>query len=341
MKKEWDQKNAPAGRTLIFCDPEEEYAQLMTEYLKKQKDLPWELHTYTDVQELLNAGEEPMSILLVAESAYCRELMQLEPIRLVVLSESGLMRWEDLCYVDKYQQADEVLRFLLDAYLEIADTSLPRLQKNLNTVFIGNYSPVRRGMQTSLALTFSQLLAREHAVLYLNFEHYAGIPELVPNAGAYDLADLLYFLDADKEKFRLRLQSIRKRIGSLDYVPPMKSGQNLLTVTEAEWIGLFRKIAELGEYEYVILDLSESMQGLFQLLRLCKKVYTVTREDRIAQSKLLQYEQLLSLCEFEDVLEKTQRLSLTHIRKLPEDLEQLTKSDLAVLAEKLLADITA
>ena len=339
MKKEIKQALENVGRTLILCDKEEEYAQLMTEYLKKQKDLPWEMRTYTDVQELLKTEGEGIAILVVAESAYCEELLNLAPARIVVLNESGLMRWENLYYVDKYQQADEVLRFLMEAYLEIVDTSLPRLQKNCGTVFIGNYSPVRRGMQTSLALTVSQLLAKEHATLYLNFEHYAGLAELVADTQTYDLADLLYFLDAEKEKFRLRLQSMLKHIGDLDYVPPMKSGQNLLTITEAEWLKLFQKIVELGEYEFVILDLSESMQGLFQILRLCKRIYTVTREDRIAKSKLLQYEQLLAVCDYNDVLDKTKQLSLTHIRRLPESLELLTRGELADLAQKLIEEI--
>ena len=30
---------------MALCDTEEEYAQLMTEFLRKHKDLPWELHT--------------------------------------------------------------------------------------------------------------------------------------------------------------------------------------------------------------------------------------------------------------------------------------------------------
>ena len=339
MKKQVNQERETVGKVLVLCDTEEEYAQLMTEYLKRQKNLPWEVRTYTDIQKLLKEEKETVAILVVAESAYCEELQQLPTARFVILNESGLMRWENLYYVDKYQQAEEVLRFLMEVYLEIADTSLPRLQKNCGTVFIGNYSPVRRGMQTSLALTVSQLLAIEHSTLYLNFEHYAGLGELMADTQAYDLADLLYFLDADKEKFRLRLQSMLKHIGNLDYVPPMKSGQNLLTVTEAEWLKLFHKIVELGEYEYVILDLSESMQGLFQILRLCKRVYTVTREDRIAKSKLLQYEQLLALCDCNDVLDKTKQLSLTHIRRLPDSLEQLTRGELADLAQKLIEEI--
>ena len=339
MKEMIKQKSVPDGRMLVLCDTEEEYAQLMTDYLQKQKDLPWVLRTYTDVQELLNEGLDAVTLLVVAESAYTEEFRQLAPSRLVVLNESGIMRWENLSYVDKYQKAEDVLRYLLEIYMEIADNPLPRLQKNCKTVFIGNYSPVHRSMQTSIALTLSQLLAKDHATLYLNFEHYAGLPDLVPNTLTHDIADLLYFLEADQEKFRLRLQTMIKHIGQLDYVPPMKSGQNLLTVTAAEWLGFFQKIEELGEYEYVVLDLSESMQGLFQILRLCRRIFTTTREDRIAQSKLLQYEQLLSLCEYEDVLEKTKRLSLCHIRRLPEELEQLTKGDLAELARGLIDEI--
>lgn len=326
-------------KILALYDTEEEYAQLMTEFLKRHKDLPWKVHTYTSADELLKREKTPFELLVVSESAYCEELQLLEPLRIVVLNESGVVRWENIPCVDKYQQAEEVLKCLLEVYMEAADTRLPRLKRNCNTTFIGSYSPVRRSMQTSFALTVGQILAREHSTLYLNFEHYVGIAELLPDMQTLDMADLLYFLNAEKEKFRLRLQTMLKHVGNLDYIPPMKSGQNLLTVTALEWMGLLQKIEELGEYEYVILDLTESMQGLFEILRMCKKVFTMTKEDRIAESKLLQYEQLLSLYEYEDVLEKTQRVSIPQIQRLPEELEQLTRGDLAALASSLLKGV--
>lgn len=328
------------GNVMALCDTEEEYARLMTEFLRRHKDLPWELHTYTSVKELLEQEQYcPIAMLVVAESAYSEELQKLQPGRTVVLNESGVLRWKEVPCVDKYQQAEEVLRYLLAVYMEIADVQLPRLRKNSKVVFIGNYSPVRRCMQTSFALTMSQLLAQEHRTLYLNFEHYAGIAELLPDTRDFDLADLLYFLNAEQDKFRLRIQTMLRHKGNLDYIPPMKAGQNLLTVTSAEWLGLLQKIEELGEYEYVILDLSESMQGLFDILRLCRHIFTLIREDRIARSKLLQYEQILSLYEYEDLLDKTKRVSLSHIRKLPDELEQYTKGDLADMVKELLKEL--
>lgn len=284
-------------------------------------------------------------MLVVAETAYCQEVRVICAHSPVVLSESGLMKWENVVYVDKYQEADEVLKHLLGVYMEHAEEKLPGLPVipkqtgNHKMKLIGNYSPVRRCMQTSFAMTMSQILAREHPTLYLNLEHYAGLAELLPDMQTLDIADLLYFLNAEKDKFRLRMQTMLKHKGGLDYIPPMKAGQNLLAVTAEEWLGLLQKIEELGEYEYVVLDLSESMQGLFEILRLCTRVYTLTKEDRIAKSKLLQYEQVLSLYEYQDVLDKTKRVSLSHIHRLPDELEQLTKGDLADYVKSLLKSL--
>lgn len=328
-----------AEEVMVLCDAEEEYAQLMTEFLNKHKNLPWKLHTYTSVNDLLRGEKGEINMLVVAESTYCEKLEALAPKRLVVLGESGVVRWEKLPCVDKYQEAEEVLKCLIEIYMEIADVQLPGLQKGCRTTFIGNYSPVRRCMQTSFALTMSQMLAQEHSTLYLSFEHYAGMSELVPDMRSYDMADLLYFMNADKDKFRFRMQTMLKHVGNLAYIPPMKSGQNLLSIPGKEWLGFLQRIAELGEYEYVVLDLSESMQGLFEILRLCRMVYTLVREDRMAKSKMLQYEQVLALYEYEDVLEKTKRLCLSHIRKLPEDLEQLTKGELADLVRGLIEEL--
>lgn len=315
---------------LALCDTEEEYAQLMTDFLRKHKEIPWEIHTYTSQSELMKGEEQgAVTMLVVAESAYTEEMKTLQPGRIVVLNESGMVRWDRVHNVNKYQQAELVLKALLEIYVEIADVQLPMIRAESGTCFLGIYSPVRRCLQTTFALTMSQMLAVRYRTLYLNFEHYAGITELLPDTQTRDLADLLYFLTTEQGKFRLRFQTILQRKGELDYVPPMKTGQNLLSVTPVEWQSLLQKISELDEYEYVVLDLTENMQGLFDILRMCAKVFTLTREDRMAQSKLMQYEQLLAWYNYEDVLDKTEKFAVPKLCRVPEELEQYTRGDLA------------
>jgi hypothetical protein len=183
------------------------------------------------------------------------------------------------------------------------------------------------------------MLAAEHRTLYLNFEHYAGLMTLLPDSSSRDLADLLYFLSADKEKFMLRMQTIVRQNGDLYYVPAMKSGQNLLSVTEGEWRNLFKRIEESGEYEYVILDLTESMQGLLGIMRSCSVIFTMTADDKTAADKMTQYEQVLALYEYPDVLEKTRKCNVPRIRRIPEEPEQYTKGELAEYVRKQMEDI--
>ena len=71
---------------LALCDGEEEYARLMTEYMQHQQ-LPWVIHTYTDVEKLLESEKE-VDLLVVAESTYQEELGTLRPKRMIILNES-------------------------------------------------------------------------------------------------------------------------------------------------------------------------------------------------------------------------------------------------------------
>ena len=325
---------------LVLCDREEEYAQLMTEFIRTHKEVPWKVHTYTDVEELLHRERDcPIDVMAVSESTYQEKLAVLRPARTVILNESGVRQWEDFVNVNKYQQAQNVLQSLLEVYLEIADVVLPGLQRNGKVKFVGLYSPVRRCRQTTFALTLAQMLASSNRTLYLNFEHYVGVSELGAQATGRDLADLLYFLMADDTKFKIRLQTIVKQIGKLDYVPPMKSGQNLLAVKPAEWSKLLQRIALLGEYEVVILDLSESMQGLFDLLRQCHKIFTLTGEDRVAQGKLEEYERLLASYEYKDVLEKTCKCTVPKVRRVPEEVEQYTRGEMADFVRSMIGEL--
>ncbi len=325
---------------LVLCDREEEYAQLMTEFIRTHKEVPWKVHTYTDVEELLRQEQDcPIDVMAVSERTYQDKLSSLRPGRTVILNESGLKQWEEFVNVDKYQQAQNVLQSLLEVYLEIADIALPGMQRSDKVRFVGLYSPVRRCRQTTFALTLAQMLAVSHKTLYLNFEHYVGLSELGAETGERDLADLLYFLMTEDAKFKIRLQTIVRQVGNLDYVPPMKSGQNLLSVQPGEWTRLLQRIALLGEYEVVILDLSESMQGLFDLLRLCDKVFTLMGEDRIAQGKLAEYEQLLVSYEYKDVLEKTCKCVVPKVRRVPEEVEQYTRGELADFVKIMIREL--
>ncbi len=330
--------------TLLICDEEEEYTRLMAEYVLKQKGLRWKVRAYTDLDELLRQegtveGQEG-DILLLSENALKKKVPSLIAKCTVLLSENGREAIPEQGYacIFKYQGADEVIRELLDIYAATGN-GLPMVTVAGKSKVLAFYSPVHRCLQTTLALALGQRLAQKGRVLYLNFEYHAGMAGILPDGQGRDLADLVYFLNAEGEKFRLRLNSITRWYGALEYIPPMKVGQNLPCISREEWQRLIRRLDEEGEYDYLILDMSESMQGLYEILRSSSQVVTICRKDRMSTLKLTHYEQQLEMQCYKDVLDKTIKISLPFVRDLPEGPQEYTKGELSECVNALLQDI--
>ncbi len=326
-------------KILALCDSEKDYLESLTTYIKERNELPLEIHTYSGTDKLLEFGrKEKIELLVVAESDFTYEVAGLETGKTLLLNESGTLRGENVRNIDKYQKVEKVWQELVDSYAELADEKGRKLTGKEAAKIIGLYSPVRRCLQTSFALTLGQALAEEKKVLYISFEHYAGWNQLLEKNVRGDLAALMYFLKEPDERFFCRLQSMTLKIGQMFYIPPAYAGQNLIYVKAAEWQELIMRIARLGGYDYLILDLSESIQGTYELLRCCDRIYTIIREDEQARAKLAQYEELLCAYDFEDVLEKTKKKVLPQFTRLPERIEQYTRGELADYIRKLVKE---
>jgi len=109
----------------------------------------------------------------------------------------------------------------------------------------------------------------------------------------------------------------------------MRCQLDLISITQREWKQLLYEIEVCTEYEYLLLDLSDSIQGLYEILRNCDRIYTMTAEDGFAMAKMDQYEKMLKQCQYEDVLEKTEKCNIPQITYLPKQLERLTATELA------------
>lgn len=331
-------------KILALCDREGPYAAKMGEYLSSRKELPFEVYTYTEPGKLAALGQrEEIRMLVVAESAYTYEVSTIPAGQTVLLEENGEVAREDIYRVDKYQEADLIYRQIMACYLEKEEPERACRQENIQSAFgaqiIGFYSPVKRCLQTSLALTLGQALSGRGRTLYISFEYYAGWNGLLRQEGRADLSDLICFQEEDGERFRCRLRLTEQKLEGLYYIPPVYAGQNLLYITAAQWQHLLEKITREGDYDYILLDLGDGIQGLYELLRMCSHIYTIIGEDTTAANKVAQYEHLLRMQDGEDVLERTTKRLLPRFRNLSGEMEQYTKGELADYVRQMLEEL--
>ncbi len=180
---------------------------------------------------------------------------------------------------------------------------------------IGIYSPVHRIGKTRFALRLGKQLSQTASVLYLNLEDYCGNPESFPEKNGQTLEDLLYYMRQDNMNLGLKLSTMIGQIENLDYLAPIRHHQDLCSVQSSEWLELFNMLLEKSIYQVLILDLGDCIDGLYEVLKHCTKVYTPYLEEPTAKVKLAQYEEDLRSSGYGDILRHTVRRRIKSVRK--------------------------
>lgn len=194
----------------------------------------------------------------------------------------------------KYRSAREIVREVMSLYGAKRE-GIPAEEKILKPVckVIGIYSPVSRCYKTTFALVLGQILAREKPTLYLNFEEFSGLGDLLYEHQGGSISDVIYMMRQGERDLIGKVAALVGHAASLDFVPPSISGQELRGVTPEEWHELIREIADRSSYEAVVLDLGSGLGHLDDLLTECDVIYVPVRGDFFSGSKLTAFEKFL------------------------------------------------
>lgn len=321
---------------LAICDSEQTYAYRLMDALSRMADFPFELLTFTSDEKLQESlRDNAVQVLLIAQADFRDEMKAWAP-HIILLWEDPAAARADLPGISKYTSVIRIMKKITETAAE-AGAVLPLSRTDHPVHFLGFYTPVGRSLQTTLAFVTGQLLARSYKVLYLNFERFSGLESVLSRSFSSDFSDLLYYLPEAEEDFLRHLYQAAEPVNGMEAVPPALSGADILKTDAEEWRRLL-EFLQGSRYDYVILDLSDCIQGLFTFLRSCSRVYTIVKEDHFAAAKLFQYEEELRRRGYEDVLQKTKKCRLPVFTRLPGDFNHLMGSELARFAERMLAE---
>ncbi|MBD5547669.1 MAG: hypothetical protein HDQ97_09755 [Lachnospiraceae bacterium] len=316
---------------LAIFDSEERYAYRLMEFISGKTNLPFEVYVFTDGNRFFSCSKiKDIECLLISESAYKQEVETLNIPHIIILSESGENLNKALHHINKYQSCETILHEVMAYYSDKSKTVPAALRTGLKKMkIIGVYTPVGRCLQTTFSLTLGQMLAKSCKTLYLNFEIYSGFARMMSKNFDSDISDLMYYFSCAREKLAYRMESMIETVNGLDFIPPADIYQNLAGIRGNQWIDLFQEIEKSSEYEYMILDLSDGILDLWDVLRECDYIYTISREDGAALAKIEQYEKALESMDYGDITARTTKWKLPIFKQLPVHFEELTYGELA------------
>ncbi len=325
---------------IAILDDEVHYACHLMEYLNRSGSLPCEACVFTAADKLLSWNRrESVALLLVAESEFDGTVSEAGFPDVLVLNESDCFLGDEIHSISKYQSMTHIEQYILREFFADREIGSGGIRHRQPMQIIGLYSPIHHCLQTTFALTMGQLLAkRPGEALYLNFESYCGFEHVLERSFRGSVGDLLFYNECARDKFAGQLKKMTENLGTLDFIPAMRSFTEMKAVGASQWISLFTAIERVTDYRYLILDLTELTDGLFEILRCCSVVYTIGRPDRVSEAKMVQYELLLKTMDFQDVYARTRKVRLPVFHKLPARIDYLTHGELAQYIRQLLKE---
>ena len=322
---------------LAIADEDNEFIEKFNNYFLERYSNFFECHSFTETETLLNFGlGRHISVLLIDSGLYDPDIGRLKAEKVFLLDEEDGF-FDDSGYVrkiDRFRSADSIIREVLKECAESSE------RKNIAS-FTGNtklytvFSPVSRSLKTTLAICISQILSDKGRTLFISTEPFSGFNQLFIKKYEEDLSDLLLYMKGGGSNFRLRLQSTVDTSEGFDYIPPAMMGEDICSVENELWIRLIEEAGKSG-YESIVLDCGSYIGGLFEILKKSSRIFLPTRPDLISKAKLNQFEALLHISGYEDVLASIEKLKLPFFENLPAVSCDMRNCELGKYVERML-----
>ncbi len=294
-------------RNLVICDCEFPYVHYLMENILEKKEPTLRVFICTSwdkVVELMKT--KAIHILLMDESyLYVPESELSDIARIVVLAHTkGETQVREHQAVYKYQHIDRILAEIFEE-TGIFSRTRTKMQRRLAV-----YSPIGRCGKTTFAIALGKELAKSGKTLYLNLDTYPGNEIFQREEGLLNLGDMIFYLKQEHTNPGLRLAAMVLQEESLEYLLPIPLSVDLKEVSVEDWLMLLDWLEKDSQYEHILLDIGEGVQGVFDILEKCDRIYMPILQDEVSQQKVACYEKNLSLLSLGSLEKKTSKMVL-------------------------------
>lgn len=294
------------ARQFAICDSDNSYLRMLQAYLQKKNPADFEILTFNTIDGAIDASrEEAFEILLVGEDIYDTDVINVKASKIFILQEDGLKGIKGYSMIAKYQSMERMIAQVLEEFaLDDSCNSVRRCGRN-QTTLLSFYAPDRHRGQSVSALGAAQILAdMGYQVLYINLLPFTGFEELLRTEYEADVTDFLYFILNHSDKLLYKLDSLKRCVHGVDYLPPALDYADLLAIGRSEWQSMMDLLLYSSDYTHIVMDLSEICQGFYDMLERSDHAYILTDKSAVYGSAMQShFMSLLKVKDYGKILE--------------------------------------
>ena len=303
--------------TLAIYDEDEAYANNLLEYISNKQGAVLDVIAFTNRDDLEKYCKDcHVDVLLISDRQMAEEITGWN-IEKIILLNSGDIFSENEGYLSlyKYQSTDNIIREVLNYFVDInLDRNATNLVNNRSRL-IGVYSPYCSHIQSVWAFTLGRVLANEQKTLFISLKEYSTLEKLLGETNDNDISDLVYFFRQNPSIVPIKLQAIKNSIDNMDYVMPMKYFEDLENISKQQWISFIDMLANIDCYECIVVELGNKLKGALDILEMCDRKYMPTEQGDFVWMEQQIFEEYLLKTGREELIEKIDTV------EIPKDIE--------------------
>lgn len=255
---------------LTICDSNQFYARKLSEFINSRKGYPFLARYCNSIEEckqMIHSGKADIILSNMENYEKMKDEVDSERVIVMLDSKEGV---DGNNRIYKYQNCDVVLKEILKMASSIEDINV-YINRSTTMKVIAVYTPNDSRIATSIALDIGKLLSGRASTLFISLDGMSVIPDITGIEFDMDMSDLFCENMTEGGLSNAIISSVR-RLGNMDILPIMHNYQDMASVTNEEWKNFIRDIERKSDYEYVVIDLTESVRNLFDILKLANYI---------------------------------------------------------------------
>lgn len=314
------------SKRLVICSRQKRYAACLAEHIANRRDLAVQLTVCTSIEKLNFLEEKQIVHILLIDAIipYSRRRETRARKRFVLTEGRCLDLGEEEKAIYRYQSATQIIAEILAECADLGQGFFNYYQGKKEV--LGIYSPVHRIGKSAFARMLGRSLSRKKEVLYLSLEEYSSFEW---EGDEVTLADLLYYTKQEGQSLGIPINNAKIHMEGIDMIPPIPLCADLKEVRADEWKVLLERILDESQYHILIVDFSESVQGLFEILEICSIIFMPYIEGESEEKRIEDYKRGISKIGYSEILDKTIPILMQHDKTMcvQEALHQIGKEE--------------
>ncbi len=252
-------------RIFALYDSDFYYATRFMEYFKKERDVPFEITVFTQLESLREYLQTNfVNILLLGSDLDEDEVFAKKARYVYRFTDTPGGKDKEQGQIYRYQPVRKVMQDILTDFRS-KENRIPQEAAVNQVTILTVFSPRQRQEALAYALALHSALLQQKNVLFINLELLPAALTAELESGGSVLSELIYYIK-EKKDVNVKLKELTDRLGRAEYLCGLDHAADILALDPEDAKRLVEELRRNRDYQVILFYISSVSEALGELM---------------------------------------------------------------------------